>query len=110
VPQRARQLLEDALNPAQELGMNQLYDDVVAARAGLPPDRVWPELELDPFADDSSAAVFRCEGEYWTIGFERVVIRLKDTKGLQYLRKLLAAPRQGFHVLDLVAGTNAPIQ
>jgi tetratricopeptide (TPR) repeat protein len=105
--QRARQLLADALNTAQELGMNQLYDEVIEARAGLPPDPMWPEPQLDPFADDSPGAVFRCEGEYWTIGFERVVIRLKDTKGLQYLRKLLATPGQEFHVLDLVAGTNA---
>jgi hypothetical protein len=33
--QRASQLLADALNAAQELGMKQLYDDVVAARAEL---------------------------------------------------------------------------
>ena len=33
--QRASQLLADALNTAQELGMNQLYDDVVAARAEI---------------------------------------------------------------------------
>jgi tetratricopeptide (TPR) repeat protein len=31
--QRARQLLAEALNTAQELGMNQLYHDVVAVRA-----------------------------------------------------------------------------
>ncbi len=30
--QRARQLLADALNTAKELGMNQLYDEVIAAR------------------------------------------------------------------------------
>lgn len=105
---RARQLLADALQTAQDLGMNQLYDEVIAARAGLTPDPVWPQAQLDPFAGDPSAAVFRCEGEYWTIGFEGVVIRLRDTKGLQYLRTLLAAPGQQFHVLDLAAGTNAP--
>jgi hypothetical protein len=33
--QRARQLLADALNTAKELGMNQLYDEVIAARGGL---------------------------------------------------------------------------
>jgi predicted ATPase/class 3 adenylate cyclase len=108
--QRARQLLADALQAAQELGMNQLYDEVVAARDGLPPDPVWLQSQLEPFAGDPSAAVFRCEGEYWTIGFERVVIRLRDTKGLRYLRKLLAAPGQQFHVLDLAVGTNSPAQ
>ncbi len=103
--QRATQLLSAALKTAQELGMNQLYDEVIAARAGLAPDPVWPQSHLDP-----SAAVFRCEGEYWTIGFERVLVRLRDTKGLRYLRKLLAAPGQQFHVLDLAAGTNSPAQ
>ncbi|HEX6403315.1 MAG TPA: adenylate/guanylate cyclase domain-containing protein [Pseudonocardiaceae bacterium] len=34
---RARKLLADALHAAQELGMNQLYDEVVAVQAGLAP-------------------------------------------------------------------------
>jgi hypothetical protein len=49
-------------------------------------------------------------GEYWTIGFQRVVIRLRDTKGLRYLQSLLAAPGQQFHVLDLAAETNWPAE
>ncbi|MGB8961115.1 MAG: adenylate/guanylate cyclase domain-containing protein [Pseudonocardiaceae bacterium] len=108
--QRARQLLSDALQSAQELGMNQLYDEVVAIQAGPPRDPLWPQSQLDPFAGDPSAAVFRREGEYWTIGFQRVVIRLRDTKGLRYLQSLLAAPGQQFHVLDLAAKTNWPAE
>jgi hypothetical protein len=91
--QRARQLLADALRAAEELGMNQLYDEVIAARA-----------QLDP----GSPAVFCREGEYWTIGFQGIVIHLKDTKGLQYLQALLTAPGRQFHVLDLAAGTGSP--
>jgi predicted ATPase/class 3 adenylate cyclase len=108
--QRARQLLADALQSAQELGMNQLYDEVVATQACLPRDPIRPQSQLDPFAGDPSAAVFRREGEYWTIGFQRVVIRLRDTKGLQHLRKILAAPGQQFHVLDLAAEANSPAE
>jgi hypothetical protein len=108
--QRARQLLSDALQSAQELGMNQLYDEVVAIQAGLPRDPIWPQSQLDPFAGDPSTAVFRREGEYWTIGFQRVVIRLRDTKGLRYLQSLLAAPGQQFYVLDLAAETNWPAE
>jgi predicted ATPase/class 3 adenylate cyclase len=104
--QRARQLLADALETAQQLGMNQLYDEVVAARAGMPADPGWLDSQLDLLAD--SAAVFRREGEYWTIGFQRIVIRLKDTKGLQYLQTLLTAPGRQFHVVDLAAETNSP--
>ncbi|MDQ3826001.1 MAG: hypothetical protein M3325_09815, partial [Actinomycetota bacterium] len=102
--QRATKLLADALQTAQQLGMNQLYDEVLATLAGMTADPKW--LELDCFAD--SAAVFRREGEYWTIGFQRIVIHLKDTKGLQYLQKLLTAPGQQIHVLDLAAETDSP--
>ena len=66
---------------------------------------MWPQWRLEP-----SAAVFRCEGEYYNISVEQVLFRLTDTKGLQYLRRLLAAPGQQFHVLDLAAGTNSPAQ
>ena len=102
---RAKQLLADALQAAQQLGMNQLYDEVVAARAGMPADPDWLDPQPDLLTD---AAVFRREGEYRTIGFQRVVIRLKDTKGLQYLQTLLTAPGRQFHVVDLAAGTNSP--
>jgi hypothetical protein len=104
--QRATQLLADALKTATELGMAQLYDEVVAARAGLLPDPILTESPRDSLSNDSShVAVFRREGEYWTISFELSVIRIKDAKGLHYLRRLLAAPGYQFHVLDLAAGT-----
>jgi tetratricopeptide (TPR) repeat protein len=49
-------------------------------------------------------AVFRREGEYWTIGYGGKSFRLKDTKGLGYLAHLLRHPTVEFHVLDLVGG------
>jgi tetratricopeptide (TPR) repeat protein len=103
---RATQLLADALKTAKELGMNQLCDDVVAAQAGLAAGPPCEEPQLDMFPEDSPPpAVFRREGEYWTIGFERVVVRMKDAKGFRYLRTLLAAPGREFHVLNLASGT-----
>jgi hypothetical protein len=45
---------------------------------------------------------FRREGDYWTIGSPRSAFRLKDSKGLGYLARLLAEPDREFHVLDLV--------
>ena len=47
-------------------------------------------------------AVFRKEGEYWTIAHGQRVSRLRDTKGLVYIAYLLRYPRVEFHVLDLV--------
>jgi len=46
--------------------------------------------------------LFRREGDYWTIGSSRRTFRLKDSKGLGYLARLLAEPHHEFHVLDLV--------
>src|SRR2546422_6000237 len=51
--------------------------------------------------------VFRREGNFWTVAWDDVVIRLKDNRGLQYLAQLLARPGQEVHVLDLVAAVHA---
>ena len=58
-------------------------------------------------ADPADAAVFHREGDYWSIGFEGRTARLRDSKGLQYLARLLADPGRELHVLDLVAGNVA---
>jgi hypothetical protein len=50
-------------------------------------------------------AIFRKEGEYWTVGRGGKVFRLKNTKGLGYLAHLLRHPAVEFHVLDLAGGT-----
>src|SRR5216684_104484 len=49
-------------------------------------------------------AIFRKEGEYWTLGYGDKSFRLKDTKGLGYLAHLLHHPGVEFHVLDLAGG------
>src|SRR6266852_9977759 len=49
-------------------------------------------------------AIFRKEGEYWTVGRGGNTFRLKDTKGLGYLVHLLRHPAVEFHVLDLARG------
>lgn len=46
---------------------------------------------------------FRREGDYWTIEYEGMTSRLKDTKGLRYLAQLLAHPHHEIHALELVA-------
>lgn len=50
---------------------------------------------------------FRREGDYWTIGPLRRTFRLKDSKGLAYLSRLLAEPHREFHVLDLAGSGRA---
>jgi hypothetical protein len=52
-----------------------------------------------------SGNLFRREGEYWTVVFDGVVVRLRDAKGLRHLARLLAGPGREFHVVDLEAAT-----
>jgi tetratricopeptide (TPR) repeat protein len=52
----------------------------------------------------AQTAVFRKEGEFWTVGYGGKSFRLKDTKGLGYLAHLLRHPAVEFHVLDLAGG------
>ena len=50
------------------------------------------------------AAVFICNGEYWTVGFTGSTFSLRDLKGLNYIQRLLQYPGQYFPALELVAG------
>src|SRR5262249_61866814 len=57
-----------------------------------------------PTADAASptAALFRHEGDFWTLAYRGTVCRVKDTKGLHYIAYLLRHPRREFHVLELI--------
>ena len=55
----------------------------------------------------ADAAVFHREGDYCSVVFDGRTARLRDSKGLQYLARLLADPGRELHVLDLVAAATA---
>jgi len=55
-----------------------------------------------PPSPRSGPYVFRREGEYWSIRFERDAFRLKDSKGLRYLAQLLGSPAREFLALELL--------
>ncbi len=48
------------------------------------------------------ASSFRRDGEYWTVSFQNIECRLKDSRGLHYLSQLVLHPHQEFSALDLV--------
>jgi CheY-like chemotaxis protein len=52
-------------------------------------------------------AIFRREGEFWTIAFEGTAFRLRDSKGLHYIAALLREPRRERHSLELAGGAPA---
>jgi tetratricopeptide (TPR) repeat protein len=94
-------LLRAGLDTANRLGMT-----VTAARIR---EDLFPDDAAAPTPAGSQAAagrtrpaVFRREGEYWSIVLEGEAFRLRDVKGLRYLGHLLQHPGREFHVLDLV--------
>jgi tetratricopeptide (TPR) repeat protein len=96
--ERAAELLAGAAETARELGLTTLRERVWAMRKGgggtLRQARV----------ATATPSVFRRDGEYWSIAYERDAFRLKDSKGLRYLARLLAESGRELHALDLVAG------
>jgi hypothetical protein len=60
-------------------------------------------LPFEAAAPTVSRQLFRREGEYWTVGFEGAVVRLRDAKGLGHLARLLTHPGREFHVVELEA-------
>jgi tetratricopeptide (TPR) repeat protein len=86
-----------AAEMCEELGMPALARKVATRLKNRDVDG-WPEpaVVVGP-------SVFRREGEFWTVVFATDAFRLKDAKGLRYLRYLLQRPGGEVHVLDLAA-------
>lgn len=51
------------------------------------------------------AGVFRREGDVWLLGLDGVPVRLRDTKGLADIARLLAYPNREAHVAELLGIT-----
>jgi tetratricopeptide (TPR) repeat protein len=96
--ERAIVELSRAMDIGEKLGMTSLIEKAHRSLQQLGID----EMDEPRSPELPGQMVFRKEGEYWTVGFQKDAFRLKDTKGLQYLARLLAEPGREFHVLDLV--------
>jgi hypothetical protein len=96
----ASELLRAALDTAERLEMTTTAARI---REHLFPEGASPAPVASPgLAEVATPAVFRREGEYWSIALEGKAFRLRDVKGLHYLGHLLEHPGREFHVLDLV--------
>jgi eukaryotic-like serine/threonine-protein kinase len=84
---RLEAMLDEAALLCDELALPALSERVAEMRRG-------------PLAEQT--ALFRQEGELWTISFGGETFRLRDRKGLRYIALLLAAPCREIHVLELV--------
>ena len=99
---RAIEKLDAATEIYRRHGAGQRWIDHVAADRSRIEDSTRNEPQATS-VPDATSAVFRREGEYWTISYRDRLIRLKDMKGLRYIAYLLAHPGEQFHVHDLVA-------
>jgi AAA ATPase domain len=108
---RAIELLRAALRTCAELGMPALQLKVTSALADLGAavstvqgerEDAWPLLQHErsvPLAGEDGS--FRQEGEYWTLAYAGRLSRLRDSKGLRVLARLLATPGRPHAALDL---------
>jgi len=53
---------------------------------------------------EAGANVFRKEGDFWLIAYERQSLRMKHAKGLEYIGRLLRHVGEELHVADLLNG------
>jgi predicted ATPase len=108
---RAHRLLDRALATANTLGMAAVAEGIqmlqVAQVGGpMPAEPAAAEVPTPEIAGN----LFRQEGEYWSVCYEGSVVRLRDSKGLRHLARLLANPGREFHAADLEAGEGRPGQ
>jgi tetratricopeptide (TPR) repeat protein len=89
---RAAELDETSLAIARTLGM-ALATRIEALPEVASPPPASPQAPL-------TTATFRREGEYWTIEFELDTFRLRDSKGMGHLARLLEAPGREIHALE----------
>ena len=94
--EQAAELLAGAAKTARELGLATLLERAEALKKG--------ETVRQARASMPTPSTFRRDGEYWSIAYEQDAFRLKDSKGLRYLARLLGEPGSELHALDLVAG------
>ncbi len=123
---KGRDLLSRALATAHELDMKSLEERVAGLLESTPPSAITdqsrsssqlsavsiqqPETrdeKLETRDRQPETGIFRREGQYWTLAYTGSTVRLKDTKGLQYLAHLLRHPDQEFLALDLVTELSA---
>ena len=99
---QAGALLARAEGSCRELDLPGIAERVAALAALAPPSRPGGT------AGEPAGAVFRREGDYWTLAYRGELARLRDAKGLGYLACLLRRPGQEVHVLELVGAVEGP--
>jgi hypothetical protein len=99
-----RQLLANARAINDALGM-KLGERIAAAEALLGARAEAPPVRAATV--DEVVVTLRCEGEYWLVECAGASCRVKSTKGIELLARLVGEPNREIHVLDLVGAEGA---
>jgi tetratricopeptide (TPR) repeat protein len=100
---RASEKLDAAIAIYRRCGAGERWiDRVEASRAQASSLPIGSIQQTTPAPGE---AMFRREGDYWTLTHGGKTSRLKDAKGFHYLAHLLAHPGRQIRALDLVALT-----
>jgi hypothetical protein len=105
---RADSLLDEALTMAGELQLKQLEARLAQCRRPVlskPPETI----STTAGAGLPTVSYFRVspDGEVWVCECEEASFRLRDSRGMQMLARLLAVPGREIHVLDLMGASRA---
>jgi tetratricopeptide (TPR) repeat protein len=97
---RSESHLEEALRLASRLGMDLLSTSTPAQARPARSVTLAPVPVSAPGTGDDEA-LFRKEGEYWTVAWRGRAFRLRHAVGLALLARLLGQPGRELHALDL---------
>jgi tetratricopeptide (TPR) repeat protein len=107
----ARMSFQDAAHLAAELRMGHVE---AGARAAL--QRGVAELSVVPIRPlprtqfvEKRGLMLEREGEVWKVAWGTNLVRIKDSRGVQLLAKLVASPDERIHVLALAGDGEAPL-
>jgi hypothetical protein len=100
-------LLDEALTTAGELGLKGLEERLLRCRGST----ATPESVAAPATVAGLPAVeyfhLSPEGDVWVCECEGTAFRLRDSRGMQMLARLIAVPGKEIHVLDLIGAASS---
>jgi hypothetical protein len=101
--------LGDATRSAAKAGARPMMEIIRADEARILAERERAGEAPAPVAEAPSAASLRREGDMWLFDYAGRSVRVRDSKGLRYLARLLEAPGVEIHALELVGSGDHPL-